>query len=263
MASTPAETPTSEVISGGPPASPSEVVAVGRAVPLETTAEWTSYAAKPTGAGLAALVSLTPGDLRTTLVEAIERFFFSQHDWRPAQHAALLHLDRFEPPTGRSDLVKALYFADQACTLSKDDSRARLVMGRLNWERRLPLAVFYDVETARAGEARLLAETSQPVVAKVLGEAFLLEGLAHAYLRDVNKAYESLVHAGRYGTLTVEAVIQLLVAAEPDFPEASMWAAALLPPNVVLGGRPGFLQQHAHRRRLISLLQTRGASARS
>jgi hypothetical protein len=118
--------------------------------------------------------------------------------------------------------VKALYFADQACTLSKDDSRARLVMGRVNWERRLPLAVFYDVETARAGEARLQAEASPPIVEKVLGEALLLEGLARAYLRDVNRAHESLVQAGRHKALTGEAVIQLLIAAGADFPDATL-----------------------------------------
>jgi hypothetical protein len=225
--------------------------------------EWLSYQASPTGRGLGALIAATPPESRAALVERVEDLFFERGDWRIAQHAALLHLDRFEPLTGRLDLVQALYFADQACTLSKDDLRARLVMGRLNWERRLPLAVFYDVETARAGEARLQAEISGPIVEKLLGEAFLLEGLARAYLRDVKRAHESLVQAGLHGALTGEAVIQLLVAAEPDFPEASMWAVALLPTSLVLGGRAGFLQQHAHRRRLISLLQTRGAGARS
>jgi hypothetical protein len=252
-----------EVTATGLPAPTAQAAAVVGSPPLEIMPEWSSYVATPSGPALGALIAVTPPESRATVVEGVEGLFFERGEWRIAQHAALLHLDRFEPPTGRSDLVKALYFADQACTLSKNDSRARLVMGRLNWERRLPLAVFYDVETARAGEARLQAETSQPVVAKVLGEAFLLEGLARAYLRDVNRAHESLIQAGRHGTLTGEAVIQLLIAAEPDFPEASMWASSLLPPDLVLGGRPGFLHKQAHRRRLISLLQTRGAGARS
>jgi hypothetical protein len=38
--------------------------------------------------------------------------------------------------------VKALYFADRACVLSDNEPRARLAMGRVNWERRLPLNVF-------------------------------------------------------------------------------------------------------------------------
>lgn len=249
-----------------PPGSPASIAKDGvvtGAPLLETMPEWLSYAATPSGPGLGALIAGMPTERRANLVEGVEHLFFERNEWRIALHAALLHVDRFEPRTGDSDLVKALYFADQACTLSKNDSRARLVMARVNWERRLPLAVFYDVETARAGEARLQAETNQPIVAKVLGEAFLLEGLARAYLRDVNRAHESLVQAGRHEALTGEAVIQLLIAAEPDFPEASMWAASLLPPDLVLGGRPGFLQQQAHRRRLISLLQTRGAGARS
>jgi hypothetical protein len=235
---------------------------VASALPVGATPDWLSYVSGPSGPRLGALIAATPLQTRPGLLTEVERLFFERADWRVALHVALLHLDRFAPAVGERDLVKALYFADQACTLSKNDSRARLVMGRVNWERRLPLAVFYDVETARAGEARLEAEASRPVVVRILGEAFLLEGLARAYLRDVNRAHESLVQAGRHGTLTGEAVIQLLIAAEPDFPEASMWAASLLPSDLVLGGRPGVLQQRAHRRRLLSLLRTRGADGR-
>jgi hypothetical protein len=232
---------------------------------LETTPEpeWLSYAAAPSGSALAALIAMTPPESRVTLLEAVERLFFQRGEWRVALHAGLLHLDRFEPPAGHTDLVKALYFADQACTLSGNDPRARLAMGRVNWERRLPLAVYYDVETARAGEARLRAEVGGPVVEQILGEAFLLEGLARAYLRDVNRAHESLIQAERRRSLTVEAVVQLLNVAEPDFPAASMWAAAVLPPGLVLNGRPGVLQQLAQRRRLVSLLRTREADGGS
>lgn len=242
--------------------SPSDNLNLQVASPVAASPEWASYEASPTGPGLAALIAATRPEGRAALVERVEDLFFERNEWRISLHAALLHLDRFEPLTGQADLVKALFFADQACTLSKNDSRARLVLGRVNWERRLPLAVFYDVETARAGEARLQAETSQPIVAKVLGEAFLLEGMARAYLCDVSRAHDSLVEAERHGTLTVEAVIQLLLAAEPDFPEASIWAATLLPPGLILGGRPGALQQRAHRRRLLLLMSARGVDAR-
>jgi hypothetical protein len=195
------------------------------------------------------------------LVVAIERLFFEKGDWRVAQHAALLHVDRFEPRTDRADLVRALCFAEYACLGSKNDPRAQLVMGRINWERRLPLAVFYDVQTAREGVAELETAAGARIGQRVLGEAFLLEGLARAYLRDVHGAHESLIQAKQLGALSIEALIQLLIAAEPEFPEVSMWATALLPGGVVLGGRTGVLQQHAHRRRLISLLKARGNDA--
>ncbi len=147
--------------------------------------------------------------------------------------------------------------------LSKDDPRARLTMGRVSWQRRLPLAVFHDVETARAGEARLRAEMDAARVEKVLAEAFILEGLARAYMRDVNRAYESLIEADRLGGLTAESLVQLLIAAEPDYPAASMWAASLIPPGItVLGGRGSALLQRAHRRRLLCILRARGTVAR-
>jgi len=228
--------------------------------PLKTRPDWLSYAATPSGPGLAALIARTPLEERGSLVDVIEVLFFEREDWRVAQHTAMLHLDRFEPHSQQADLVKALCFAEYACLRSKDDPRARLVMGRVSWERRLPLAVFHDVETARAGEARLRAETSEVVVQKVLAEAFLLEGLARAYLRDVGRAHESLAQADRLGGLTVEAVHQLLIVAEPDFHEASMWAASRIPDGIVFGGRPGFLQHRAHRRRLLWLLHGRGAN---
>jgi len=238
------------------------VTAVGPTA-IEATTEWLSYAAAPTALGLGRLVAGTRLQDRASLVHALESLFFERGDWRVAQHAALLHLDPFEPHTNQGDLVKALCFAEYACSVSKDDPRARLIMGRVSWERRLPLAVLHDVETARAGEARLRVELDDPRVKKVLAEAFLLEGLARAYLRDVKRAHESLIGAEGFGGLTLEGAIQLLLAADRDFPEASMWAVSLIPSSVDLGGRGGALQQYALRRRLIWLLRTRGVDARS
>ncbi len=229
---------------------------------LESTPEWASYVAAPSGPALASLVKRTDLQARHLLIQAVETLFFEQENWRVAQHAALLHLDRFEPHTECVDLVKALCFAGYACTLSNEDPRARLVMGRVSWERRLPLAVFHDVEVARAGEGRLRAEVDAKVVDRVLGEVFLLEGLARAYLRDVSRAQESLEVAAEFGTLTVEAVVQLLVAAEPDS-EASMWAANMIPDGIQLGGRAGALQHRAQRCRLLRVLQVRGTDVGS
>lgn len=253
-----ASPPLTQVQSADLALSPAEQI-VGQQ-PLTSTAEWLAYAATPTGTGLAALIARTPLAQRGALVEAIETLFFERGDWRVAQHAAMLHLDRFEPRTEQPDLVKALCFADHACLISKDDPRARLMLAAVSWERRLPLAILHDVEVVRAGEARLRAETSEPVVQKVLGEALLLEGLARAYLQDVAQAHECLIEAGRRGALTGEAVIQLLISAEPDFPVASAWAASLLPSEVVLGGRAEAVRLRSHRRRFLWLLHARGAN---
>lgn len=224
---------------------------------VEATPEWFAYEAAPTGPKLGALLAVFPLPSRTTLVEAIEQLFFDRQDWRVAQHAAMLHLDRFEPHAEQPDLVKALCFAEYACSLSNDDPRARLAMGRVNWERRLALGVLFDVERVHAGEARLRLETSDAIVEKVLGEAFLLEGMARAYLRDIDRAHESLIQAERRGSLTVAAVAQLLMAAEPDFPDVSIWCLRCIPHGCDLGGRAGTFQLHASRRELLALLRRR------
>ena len=135
-------------------------------------------------------------------------------------------------------------------------------MGRVNWERRLPLAVLHDVSVAHAGASRLEAEVGGAVADAVLGSAFLLEGLARAYLREVPVALARLVEADRRRALTVEGALQLLLAAEPDFPEASMWAVSRLPEHLLLGGRAGALQLRAQRRRLLHLLAARAGHVR-
>ncbi len=227
---------------------------------IRSTPKWLAYAAAPSGPALGELVAATPGSDRTALLRSVEDFFFESENWRVAQHAALLHLDRFEPRTEHTDLVKAFYFADHACRGSDNDPRARIMMARVNWERRLPLAVFYDVATARAGETRLRSETNDRVARTVLAEAALLEGMARAYVQDVKRAHQCLVEAGEHGSLTVEGLIQLLLAAGQDSPEVSMWVAMVLPEDVVLQGRAGFLQQLAQRRRFLSLLKVRAGT---
>lgn len=229
---------------------------------LTATPEWLAYSSSPTGSTLHAVLRATPIGGRRALTQAVEDLFFLQGNWRVAQHAALLHLDRFEPQTESLDLVKALCFAEKACELSANDPRARLLLARVSWERRLPLAVLHDVEQAHAGESRLLAEIDERLAAKVLGEAFLLEGLARAYLRDVRTAHEKLVVAGERGCLTVEALIQLLLAAEAEFPEEALWAVSFLPEGTELRGRAGALHHRVERRQLLRLLQRRMSDGR-
>lgn len=200
--------------------------------------------------------------MRAQLIDAVEILFFQRNDWRVAQHAALLHLDRFQPFTDQVDVVKALCFADHACRLSKDDPRARIAMGYVSWERRLPLGILHDVKVVRTGEARLRAELDGRHVEMLLAEASLLEGLARAYLADVDGAHKALVEADQFGRLTIEAVIQLFVAAGTEFPEASEWAANRLPPGMILPGRAEHLQRYTQRRKFLRLLHTRGSNVR-
>jgi hypothetical protein len=225
---------------------------------VEAIPEWLSYQQAPSGATLAPLVAATDLQDRALLIEKVETFFFESGIWRVAQHAALLHLDRLQPAVGTADLVKALCFAEHACTLSNDDARPRLVMAQISWERRLPLAVLHDVERVLAQESQLRSDLGDRVANIILADASVLEGLARAYLRDVNRAHERLLAAERLGGLTVEACVQLLIAADPDFPDASMWAVRRIPAGVPVGGRVAGAQLRALRRVFLATLQSRG-----
>lgn len=127
----------------------------------------------------------------------------------------------------------------------------------MNWERRLPLAILHDVEIAMKSAQRLRAETDEASFRLVVGRAYLLEGMARAYLQDVEKAIENLAEAERRGCLTVEALFQLLMVSEPDNPIGSLWAVARMPRNVNLGGRGEMIFKQGLRRRFVALLDTR------
>jgi len=223
-----------------------------RLAALKASVEWAAYSAMPAAKQLNGLLAITERS-RALLVQAIAELFYEHENWRVAQHAALLHLD---PLSATPDLVKALCFADKACRLSLQDSRARLTMARLNWARRLPLAVLSDVTLVYAGETRLCAEIGRGAD-RFLGEAFVLEGMARAYLHDLTTAQARLTDAERLGFLTVEGVVQLLVAAELHDPAIASWAAQRIPPNVELGGRAGGLHLRTQRRRFLELLARR------
>lgn len=224
---------------------------------VETLPAWSTYEAAPDGSALAGVLGATSSEARATLLIAMENLFYTTSSWRVAQHLALLHMDRFVPYAGRSDLVKAVYFAGRACALSADDPRARIAMARVNWERRLPLAVLYDVETALKGEATLRSEMAEPRVRLILREAHLLEGMARAYLLQTDAALVKLRQAESCSALTVEGAIQLLLAAEPESPHASVWAAERIPSDARLGGRADAVLRQAHRRRILAVLVAR------
>jgi hypothetical protein len=218
---------------------------------------WTAYVADPNGGTLKALLSASTIASRPALLGSIASLFHESSAWRVAQHLALLHLDRLSPEAGRSDLVRAVYFAHRACALSGQDPRARIVMARVSWERRLPLAVLHDTGVVLDGTSRIQTELGEHRLRALEGEAFVLEGMARAYLRDPRAARERMIQAELRGCLTVEAVVQLLLAAEPGSPDVSVWAAVRIPPSLQLGGRAAALLKRAHRRRLVSTLEAR------
>jgi hypothetical protein len=131
-------------------------------------------------------------------------------------------------------------------------------MGWVNWSRRLSLAVYYDVEQVRAGIERLRQELPTQLIDRIIGEAFLLEGLSRGYMRDIPRAHGCLVEAELRGTLTVEAVAQLLVCAESEAPEVAYWAAERVPAEIELGGRFEGRRLRVWRRCLVDILRAKG-----
>jgi hypothetical protein len=130
-------------------------------------------------------------------------------------------------------------------------------MGWTNWSRRLALAVLYDVNQIAIGTRKLQSELPESQLNRIIGEACLLEGLARAYLRDIYRAHACLIDAERNGTLTIEAVAQLLVSSEGNAPDVAYWAALRLPKDIDLGGRAEGRRLRVWRRGLVTVLRAR------
>jgi hypothetical protein len=130
-------------------------------------------------------------------------------------------------------------------------------MARVNWQRRLPLAVYADVQLVRDGTLTLRGEAADSIVEVVLAEACLLEGMAQAYLRDIEAAHRTLMQAQQGGMLSVEGAVQLLIVAEPEFPEIAVWAAQFIPPDIGLGGRASARLLRTNRRMLLKVMSLR------
>ena len=227
-------------------------------LPLAQRPAWFAYKDNPNERTLAYVLGASPIDERETLSLLMEDLFRETNNWHIAYHLALLHLDRLSPNTNQSDLIRALYFALEARELSSEDSRACLAAALVSWERRLPLAILHDVEMAMKAAERLRAETDEARFRLVVGRAYLLEGMARAYLHEVDKAIKNLTEAERRGCLTVEVLFQLLMVSEPDHPFGSLWAVARMPRNVNLGGRGEVIFKQGLRRRFVVLLDVRG-----
>jgi hypothetical protein len=168
-----------------------------------------------------------------------------------------LHLDQFEPRVGRTDLLKAFYFATEACRLSADDPRARLALANVSWERRLPLAVLYDIRTALE-HLDLLEDAGPDMRRRIVGQLYSLRGLAQAYLRDLESARSSLLEAESCGLSLQSALLTLLLAAveERQF-DVAEWAMERLPTGTPFGGQAGSALLRTVRHRLLRLLRSR------
>lgn len=228
--------------------------------PSECLRCWRAYCEDPSGPTLVALLKSTSSEVRTGLIVAMEQQFFRQPSWRAAQHLSMLHLDRFQPHVGTSDLVRALFFADAACKLGKDEPRARLAFARVHWERRVPAAVLHDVAIALDGAAGLNGLPEQ-ALALFRAEAYELRALSRSYLRQPVAALEALGEAERLaGRLSLEALCALLICSWPDTPHVAEWAAERLAAHEErLATRPRAWLSQVYRARLVHLLSSRSA----
>lgn len=226
---------------------------------LKSSTAWTQYAATPSPSSLKVLLSVADGEDPRPLLEGE---FVATRNWRIAQHLALLYLGAF-PAFRRSDLVLALYYAVRACEFSCNDPRALLVRARVNWGRRIPFAVTYDVDLAEAALQQETPASSEDLVRHqcAVGECHLLRGMAFSYVRD-SRALKELRQAERLKVLTPEATVQLLLACDLDQGDEALWAAPrLLHEHLGPGPRARLLR--TYRRILLEMLRTkvRGASS--
>lgn len=228
---------------------------------LTSTSEWRQYAADPSPATLGALLSLTT--LRDQHAGAMHELLGQTGNGRVAQHLALLHMGAFKG-FEQTDLVRGYYYAMRGRDLLVDDppahARCILVMADVFWCRRIPAAVFPLTDVVKRELLALRPTTAAELRRRdvPLTHAYTLDGMCLAYLRNTPKALVELQAAERLCGLAPESLAQLLVAAEPDDPEASAWCAERLGPAPELGARVGALLLRSHRRRLLWTLLRRG-----
>jgi hypothetical protein len=222
---------------------------------LAETSQWLAYRLAPSGVLLAELLTSVDENHRFDLVESMENLFHETKNWRIAQHIALVLLDRFEPHTGRRDLVKAFYYANRACNLSEQDPRARATRASIIWDRRVAGGVLHDTERALADLQQGGSSNSDQTVLRI--ELLLLSAMAHAYLGDTTSAHTELVEAEALGGVSLEALTQLMLSSGEQ-PHHSYWAAIRLVPFVhFLGRRPEAVVTRQMRHGLLRVLRAR------
>lgn len=224
---------------------------------IATLAEWEAYVVSPTGATLGPLLNRVDLSQRGTLFEMLASLAGSGAAWRVHQHLALLHLGALAPFSEEIDSVRALYFATRACTLSEDEPAAVLCRAWVSWMRRVPLAVLHDIGVADRRIAEVRMRDGSATADRLQAEFDGVHGAARAYLGEVEAALALMRKSADAGCLKIDFAVQLLLSAEPDFPDASVWAVEFLPADISLAGHAAAKHRRAQRRRLIRTIGKR------
>jgi len=212
--------------------------------------EWVTYRDVPSGRTLACLQNALKGIGRIdALVSGLHRIFIETGQWKIAQHLALI----FE---NQDYSVHAMYFAHKACILSGGDPLARLMLAKVVWMRRLPLAVLYETTIARLQARRTKDRRLRRLLQTTIADLNLK---AHSYMKDeagMRRYLRYLLHTPGGAT---DAVLQLLFGARSIGAEdlCQLAARTLAPMYEAFGGRAQGAIALGVRRAFLQLLGAR------
>ncbi len=218
---------------------------------LANLPEWKTYATDPTRANFLALKGVTrvKPDLRLQLPAALARLWLSNEDWRIALHAALI-------AQSLRLTTLASYFSIRALRQSGGDVRARLLLARLYWDRRLAVAVLNETEIARFSSRRDRGASRR----RLQTEIAILNVRSHAYLGELARAARWLIFLQHGGGADTETLVYFLFCARHHrATDAQAYVSRLLVPTLnLLGPRPRAAVQAGVRLALLNLLRGRG-----
>jgi hypothetical protein len=217
---------------------------------LGSVVEWAAYRDAPSPQTLSGLrkALIQVGQI-DAMLPSLHKLFIETGNWKIAQHIALL----FE---ARDCSVHAMYFAHQAVLRSGGDPLARLMVAKVTWMRRLPMAVFYATGILRAQVRRIKNRGRRRPLQVEIAELNLK---AHSYLGNEAAMRRWLQLLLRAGTGSTDVALQLLFGARTAHTQdLHQLAARTLSPCIqAFGGRAKALIELGVRSAFLNVLRGR------
>jgi len=184
--------------------------------------EWEYYVQNPSQSTFSKLVKECRG--KSIFIQLLRSLYAKSSgggNWKFYQHLSLLLEDS-------GNLTYAWYFADKAIKASSGNVLARLILIKILWRKRLPLAVLYQTQIASAQIRRIKDKRIKRFLQREIAG---LNVMAYAYLGDTDSLRPWLNYLKTSNTVDSDVVLQLLLGASHKRDnELQIFAARTLAP---------------------------------
>lgn len=190
---------------------------------IRTLPEWAPYTAEPPAVTFAALVDAATRalgqDALPLLSEALRQQFELTSMWRFAQNLAQWLLRQ-------NQVLYAEYFANRALEASNGNALARISLAHALWERRLPAAVYFQLDILRVQARSIRPRAKRALIQSNIAELHCMCAAYEHNRAELWRWYRYLRHSR---TATVGALSRVAVAfSSDDAPPDAVHAAVSL-----------------------------------